>query len=483
MSVPLSSLFNLSFETGIFPEILKYAKIIPVHKLKGSILDIQNYRPISLLPNIDKLFEKIMHSRVTSFLETYQCIYPLQFGFRKKHSTTHALINIIELIKSALDQSKFACGIFVDFSKAFDTVDHNILLQKLSHYGIRGLSNKWFESYLTGRKQFVSIENIDSQLKDVIYGVPQGSVLGPLLFLIYINDLHKAIKYSTVHHFADDTNLLYTNKSLKSIHKKMKIDIKLLVQWLLANKISLNAGKTEVIIFRHHLKKINMRFIFKIDGKKIYPSRMVKYLGVILDENLSWEPHINYISLKLRKANGALSKIRYYVPKQTLRSLYFSLFHCHLIYAPQLWAQLQNIHSNKIFILQKKAMRIMDNADRRAHTDPLFYDYKILKLFDHVKMENALFLHKYFNHELPQSLIDNFKIEQRNDLYSTRTSRYNTLIVPNISTKKYGESSVIYQSIISWHYFSYNLQNPNLQNTTIFQLKELVQNFLLNSYK
>ena len=310
ISVPLSCLFNLSFETGIFPEILKYAKIIPVHKLKGSILDIQNYRPISLLSNIDKLFEKIMHSRVTSFLETYQCIYPLQFGFRKKHSTTHALINIIELIKPALDQSKFACGIFVDFSKAFDTVDHNILLQKLSHYGIRGLSNKWFESYLTGRKQFVSIDNIDSQLKDVIYGVPQGSVLGPLLFLIYINDLHKAIKYSTVHHFADDTNLLYTNKSLKSIHKKMKIDIKLLVQWLLANKISLNAGKTEVIIFRHHLKKINMRFIFKIDGKKIYPSRMVKYLGVILDENLSWEPHINYISLKLRKANGALSKIR-----------------------------------------------------------------------------------------------------------------------------------------------------------------------------
>ena len=225
ISVPLSSLFNLSFETGIFPEILKYAKISPVHKLKGSILDIQNYRPISLLSNIDKLFEKIMHSRVTSFLETYQCIYPLQFGFRKKHSTTHALINIIELIKSAFDQSKFACGIFVDFSKAFDTVDHNILLQKLSHYGIRGLSNKWFESYLTGRKQFVSIDNIDSQLKDVIYGVPQDSVLGPLLFLIYMNDLHKAIKYSTVHHFADDTNLLYTNKSLKSIHKKMKIDM------------------------------------------------------------------------------------------------------------------------------------------------------------------------------------------------------------------------------------------------------------------
>ena len=483
ISIPLSSLFNLSFETGIFPEILKYAKIIPVYKLKGSILDVQNYRPISLLSNIDKLFEKIMHYRVSRFLETCQCIYPLQFGFRKKHSTAHALLNIIELIKSALDQSKFACGIFVDFSKAFDTVDHQILLQKLSHYGIRGVGNKWFESYLSGRKQFVTIDKTDSQLKDVIYGVPQGSVLGPLLFLIYINDLHKAIKYSIVHHFADDTNLLYTNKSLNSIHKKMKIDIKLLVQWLLANKISLNAGKTEVIIFRHHLKKVNMRFILKINGKKIYPSRMVKYLGVILDENLSWEPHINYLSLKLRKANGALSKVRHYIPKKTLRSLYFSLFHCHLIYAPQLWAQLENVHSNKIFLLQKKALRIMSNSDRRAHTNPLFHDYKILKLFDHVKMENALFLHKYFNNELPQSLIENLKIEKRNDPYSTRTSKYNTLIIPNINTKTYGESSVINQSIKSWHYFSYNFQNPDLQNITVFKLKEMIQNFILDSYQ
>ena len=210
---------------------------------------------------------------------------------------------------------------------------------------------------------------------------------------------------------------------------------------------------------------------------------MVKYLGVILDENLSWGPHINYLSLKLRKANGALSKIRYYVPKKTLWSLYFSLLHYHLIYAPQLWAQLQNVHSNKIFILQKKALRIMNNSDRRAHTDPLFHECKILKLFDHVKMENALFLHKYFNQELPQSLIDNFKIEKRNDSYSTRTSKYNTLIVPNINTKKYGESSVMHQSIVSWHYFCINLQNPNLENITIFQLKEMIQNFLLDSYK
>ena len=301
-------------------------------------------------------------------------------------------------------------------------------------------------------------------------------------FLIYINDLHKAIKYSTVHHFADDTNLLYTNKSLNLIHKKIKIDIKLLIQWLLPNKISLNAGKTEVIMFRHHLKKINMRIILKINGKKIYPSRTVKHLGVILDENLSWEPHINYLSLKLRKANGALCKVRYYVPKKTLQSLYFSLFHCHLLYAPQLWVQLQNIHSNKIFILQKKALRIMNNPDRRAHTD-LFHDYKILKLFDYVKMENTLFLHKYFNHGLPQSLIENFKIEKRNDPYSTRTSRYYTLIVPNVNTKNYGESSVMHHSIMSWHYFSYNLQNPDLQNITIFELKEMVQNFLLDSYK
>ena len=182
---PLCKIFNLSFSTGQHPDIFKIAKTIPIFK-KGSRLMVSNYRPISLLSNLNKILEKLMFSRVYKFLDDYQCIYSLQFGFRSKHSTNHALIDITENIRKALDNKSFACGIFVDLQKAFDTVNHNILLKKLDYYGIRGTVNDWFASYLNNRSQFVSLLGFHSETKIIKHGVPQGSVLGPLLFLIYI---------------------------------------------------------------------------------------------------------------------------------------------------------------------------------------------------------------------------------------------------------------------------------------------------------
>ena len=186
-----------------------------------------------------------------TFFNKNSSIYKNQFGFREKHSTIHALFDLTEEIRKALDKNEFALGIFLDFQKAFDTVDHQILLKKLQHYGIRGIANKWFESYLKNRSQFVTINGAISETILMLLGVPQGSILGPLLFLIYINDFHQATIYSNPRHFADDTNILITNSSLKKIKKSLNIDLKLISQWLRANKISLNASKTELLIFRH----------------------------------------------------------------------------------------------------------------------------------------------------------------------------------------------------------------------------------------
>ena len=207
LSLPLSILCNAAFDEGIFPHKNKIAKVIPLHK-KGSTDDVNNFRPISLLSVFSKIMEKLMASRLTTFLELHEILYPYQFGFRKGYSTSHSLISITETIRKTLDQKKIGCGVFLDLKKAFDTVNHEILLQKLDHYGIREEALSWFRSYLYNRKQFVFLNGVDSKIKNITCGVPQGSVLGPLLFLLYINDLPNISDKLKFFLFADDTNIL-----------------------------------------------------------------------------------------------------------------------------------------------------------------------------------------------------------------------------------------------------------------------------------
>ena len=225
ISDQLAILFDQSFSSGIFPSIMKTSKIFPIYK-KSSKLECSNYRPIFLLSNIDKILERHMYNRLYNFLEKKEIIFSLQFGFRQKYSTTDALVHLTHKIRHEIDKGNYACGIFADIQKAFDTVDHHILLKKLEYYGVRGISNKWFTSYLSNGKQLVSINGYKSNLVDFKCGVPQGSILGHLLFLIYIKDLYTAIKYSEVHHFADYTNLLNFNSCVKSINKQVNYDLK-----------------------------------------------------------------------------------------------------------------------------------------------------------------------------------------------------------------------------------------------------------------
>ena len=249
MSDHSADLVNLSFTCGSFPTILKTCKVATIYE-KDSKLKFCNDRPISLLCSIDKTLESIVYNRLYKLFEDYKLVYNLQFEFRQKLSTTHTLIHLTEKIPEQLGSGKYGCRIFVDFQKAFDTVDHTILTQKLNYYGVRGKANNWFSSYLKNRTQFVTINGFNSELKEINCGVPQGSILGPLLFLIYINDLHYSIKFCKVHHFADDTNLINFNSSIKVINKQVNKDLKTLSNWLNANKICLNVSKIELVLFR-----------------------------------------------------------------------------------------------------------------------------------------------------------------------------------------------------------------------------------------
>ena len=238
----------------IFPELLKLAKVIPTFK-KGNELLCENYRPISLLSVFSKIFEKVIYTRMYDYLMKNNLIYKRQFGFRNNHSTNHALISLSENIKSNLDSGQFSAGIFIDLQKAFDTVNHEILCEKLLHYGFRGIPQKLLESFLANRKQYVSIKGYDSIQLDVTCGVPQGSTLGPLLFLIYINDFRYCFNKSTASHFADDTCIMYSNKKIKSLETILNTELKTAATWLKANRLSLNIKKSKFLLFHSKRKK------------------------------------------------------------------------------------------------------------------------------------------------------------------------------------------------------------------------------------
>ena len=476
---PYKELINLSFATGVYPDNLKIAKVIPVFKNKGDRLTLSNYRPISLLSNINKNFEKLVHSRLYTFLDLHNCIYELQFGFRTKHSTNHALLSLTEMIRDALDNGKFACGIFIDLQKAFDTVDHKVLLKKLEYYGIRGISNDWFKSYLTNRQQFVSINGYNSSKQPMVYGVPQGSVLGPLLFLIYINDLNKAIKFSKTHHFADDTNLLFADNSLKKIQKFVNLDLKLLNNWLKANKISLNASKTELIVFRDPRKKSDHDLKIKIDGKKLVPSKFVKYLGILIDCHLKWNFHIIELKTKLSREVGMLSKIRHYVKLETLINIYHGIFSSLMRYGSQLWGQ-HNSAVKKIQVIQNKALRIMNFSSLRASATPLFRKCNILKLGDIINVQNFLFAHDSLTCNLPSSLLGQFSLVNTGN--NTRNEMYHQLNRDRSNTITYGSFSIKSKSIDVWNSINKLFFNENMQHEKRLYCKKKVTRYFLDRY-
>ena len=433
----LTKLTNKSLNQGIFPRILKFANVCPIFK-KGDFNKCENYRPISLLSNLGKILEKIMYTRIGSFFEECNILFENQFGFRKSHSTDHALISIVEKIRKNLDNRLYTCGVFVDLAKAFDTVNHDILIKKLEHYGIKNSYSDWFKSYLSNRKQYVTIADSKSTMQTVTCGVPQGSVLGPLLFLIYINDMNTVVKNSIVHHFADDTNLLSSDKNLKKLKNKINKELVLLFDWLCANRLSLNAGKTEFIIFRP-TKRVDQRIKLKINQITIKESNKIKYLGVLLDRNLSWNFHISELCKKLSRAVGMLYKMKNLCSTTTLRSLYFSLFHSHLTYGLLVWGLAKTSLTNKIFLLQKSAIQVIAKSDFLAHTDPLFHSLKIPKFADQYLLNLASTMWDYDKGSIPKSLNSCFKKPMHS--YNTRFVTQNKISPCLYNSTKFGMHS------------------------------------------
>ena len=289
-------MFNQCLLEGEFPKCLKIAEVIPIFK-KGSATNVSNYRPISLLSQFDKIFEKIIYNRIIDFIEKYNLLSDHQFGFRQNSSTIHAVTYIYDNLIKNVDKGLYSCCIFLDLSKAFDTVDHHILLCKLKNYfGIRGKSLNLIKSYLTNRRQYTKISNNFSDELEINCGVPQGSCLGPLLFLLYINDLPLASQMNTTL-YANDTYLMMSDLNLTSLQNRINIELKNIDFWLKKNKLSLNFSKsTFLLIHKQPSRTIKSTFEIKINDIMLTRPPIVKYLGLFIDQNLNWIPHVKSLS-------------------------------------------------------------------------------------------------------------------------------------------------------------------------------------------
>ena len=347
------------------------AIIIIIIIIKSGLTSLfTNYRPVSVLPAFSKILEKLVYNRLVKYLEKYDILSSNQYGFRKNHSTFHALVHLYEKISAAIDSKQIALGLFIGLCKAFETVNHEILSKKLEFFGIRGLALEWFRSYLSGRLQQVQYDGQTSMPKVIRCGVPQGSILGPLLFLIYINDLCQVSNILDVILFADDTNIFYSYKDPNFLNTIVNTELDKLSSWFQANRLSINVKKSNFVIFKSAQNRQNLDFSFFIDNNQIDRVEEVVFLGVILDQNLNWKSHIHNVARKISKSFGIIYKASFCLNEASLRTLYFSLVYPYLCYCVGVWGSTYPSNLKRVVTLQKRAIRIISKSKFDAHTDP-----------------------------------------------------------------------------------------------------------------
>ena len=384
ISTPLSLIVNQSLCSGSFPSKLKLAKVIPIFK-KNDNKKFDNYRPISLLSSVSKIFERVVFNQLYNFLQEHNLLFESQYGFRKLHSTDLAALELIDRINKQIDQRKIPFSIFLDLSKAFDTLNHDILMKKLHYHGVRNNTLNWFHSYLTNCAQYTEYNETKSSLLEIETGVPQGSILGPLLFLIYVNDIHMVSRSLNFILYADDTTLTspicsFTQGGNSSISNLINSELTKISDWFAVNKLSLNAEKTKFMIFHNHLKIITQNKIpcLKINNTNIERVTEFNFLGLTINEHLTWKSHAAKVANKISRTLGVMNRLKRYLPLSALKTMYDSLILSQLQFGITCWG----FEWNRIFKLQKHAVRIMTNSKYNSHTEPLFKESKLLKISD-----------------------------------------------------------------------------------------------------
>ena len=475
----LAHLVNCSIETGTCPSNSKLARVIPIYKEKGSRHLYENYRPISLLSAFSKIIERLIYDKIFSFLVRYEILFDSQFGFRRGHNTTHATLDFVKTIETALENDEFAIGVFFDLSKAFDTIHHETLLQKLDYYGIRGKANDWIRSYLSGREQYVEWNGKSSSKLPITTGVPQGSILGPLLFLIYINDLPAATTLKTVL-YADDSNLLITGKDLSTVCSQLNEELANTSDYFRANKLKLNTGKTKVVFFRKKSKKIDYdEIVVNLDGDRLKFEEEATFLGIIIDSHLNWDKHCNKVANTISRNNGALNRVKKILPPDSLKLLYNSFILPHLQYGLAAWGGCSNQNKKRITTIQKRAVRTVSKSYINSHTEPRMKKLGLFKLEDLYSQQCATLIHDALHHRAPKPVRDLLSLNREASNFNLRSHQSDPYHVRAMTARsKIGSNSFSCKGTNFWNSIPIEIQKIESK----YSFKNNIKKLLLDSY-
>lgn len=461
ITFPLTHLINLSITKSIFPMSLKEATVIPIYK-QGSKNDINNYRPISLLSTFSKILEKVLKKQLMTYLEENNLISKSQYGFRQNLSTADAIDDILNTITKSLDKGNKSLAIFIDLQKAFDTIDHKILFKKLKKIGMSNTTLNLLISYMSERSQCVKIENRKSKPLPINYGVPQGSVLGPLLFLIYVNDICNLHIKGKIICFADDTVILFNECDWLTTFKDAEHGLVLLQKWLKQNSLTLNVNKTKYLTFsitaRGQPAEDYALKLHDCQGKDltqschcptITHSKNIKYLGIEIDENLRWDSHINSITKKLTKLMYYFRNIRNILSKNDLYKVYYALCQSRIEYGIIGWGTASNIHIKKLAKTQKAIIKIILKVPIKTPSKEIFKNFNVFSIIK-LYSKNALLKFK----EKYEYLADQHT-------YTTRSKSSKLLNIPQLNTS-FGQKN-------------HNFHATKLYNALPFEIKNTME--------
>ena len=464
-------------EEGCFPDCLKLAKITPIYKSGNSQL-CNSYRPISVLKNLSKIFERLLLKRLNIYLSSNNILFKYQYGFTAQKSTADACVRIISHVQAALRDKNYVIAVFYDFKKAFDTVDHNRLLFKLEKYGVRGCALSLFKSYLSNRLQCVRIKDTCSSLRPVTYGVPQGSLLGPVLFNLYINDLHYFLQESTLTHYADDTATVCSDVNLDAVFHRTQDCLNLFQSWANSNFLTLNTSKSNYLLFSPRVNECIVPNNLSLHDISLDRVHYIRYLGLILDDKLKYDVHISNLCSRLSRAAGVSFAIGNSLSYEAARSLYFSFTQSIISYLLLFWGSSSNTFLNRVQILQNKIVRnLFSDKINHINTTDLFYKVQILKVKDLYYKELGISIYKALHLNQFDAISESLRALNWTHNYNTR--KINCYRVPTIKTTTESRH-LIFQAVQFWNSLPLQLRAATSLNIFRNKLhKHLLQKYLI----